>query len=219
MSNSLNDGLLLTLQEPAHPGAVGGRRAERRDAVANRARILEVAQSLFAERGVAQVSMAEIAATAQVGKGTLYRHFAHKGELCRALLDEQFRAHQDAALAMLREMHAARVPYREQIRVFLEHTVAFIDEHLAYLDEVQRAYGMGGPEEDAPIMTWLALTLRGLLSAAVGSGEADADLDIELAVDLLLAPLTALYFRFLRARGYSLARIARGIDGLVEGWF
>ena len=209
--------VLLTLLEPAQRESREASRAARKDAAANRARIIEAAQSLFDERGVDRVCMAEIAAAAGVGKGTLYRHFAHKGALCRALLDEHFRQHQDATLAMLREMHAARVSYLEQIRVFLEGAVQFIDEHIAYLDEVQRAYGMGGPDEDAPLMSWLALTLRGLLEAAARGGEVDAELDVELTVDLLLAPLSAMYFRFLRSKGYELARIADGVVRLVEG--
>jgi len=61
---------------------------ERADAVRNRARVLDAAQRLFAERGVAAVTMDDLAAAAGVGKGTLYRRFPNKGAVAHALLDE-----------------------------------------------------------------------------------------------------------------------------------
>jgi hypothetical protein len=57
----------------------GRARAERRDAAENRQQVLAAASRLFAARGVAAVSMDEIAREACVGKGTLYRRYAHKG--------------------------------------------------------------------------------------------------------------------------------------------
>ncbi len=63
-------------------------RRERRDAAEHRRRILEAARALFATQGVDTTSMYEIARSAGVGQGTLYRRYAHKGELCGALLHE-----------------------------------------------------------------------------------------------------------------------------------
>ncbi len=67
-------------------------RRKRRDAVENRERILNVARHLFATQGVDATSMNEIAQVAQVGPGTLYRCFAHKGALGEALLTEEIAA-------------------------------------------------------------------------------------------------------------------------------
>ncbi len=65
------------------------KRHERRDAAEHRQRILEVARRLFAEHGVGAISMHQIAMAAGVGQGTLYRRYAHKGELCMDLLRER----------------------------------------------------------------------------------------------------------------------------------
>jgi AcrR family transcriptional regulator len=64
---------------------------ERADAARNRLRVLTAAEQLFAVRGVAGVTMDDIAAAAGVGKGTLYRRFGDKGGLAVALLDERER--------------------------------------------------------------------------------------------------------------------------------
>jgi AcrR family transcriptional regulator len=64
---------------------------ERADAARNRVRVLAAAQALFAERGVALVTMDDVAARAGVGKGTLYRRFGDKSGLAMALLDERER--------------------------------------------------------------------------------------------------------------------------------
>ncbi len=63
-------------------------RAERRDALENRQRILETAQHLFDEHGVEAVSMNQITQTAQLGPGTLYRHYRNKSELCWDLIKD-----------------------------------------------------------------------------------------------------------------------------------
>jgi AcrR family transcriptional regulator len=64
---------------------------ERADAARNRRRILAAAERLFASRGVTGVTMDDIAAEAEVGKGTLYRRFGDKSGLGVSLLDERER--------------------------------------------------------------------------------------------------------------------------------
>jgi AcrR family transcriptional regulator len=58
---------------------------KRADAVTNRARIIEVALAVFAERGL-DMEVGEIAKRADLGVGTLYRHFANREDLLRAIL-------------------------------------------------------------------------------------------------------------------------------------
>ena len=65
-------------------------KTERRDAAENRQRILDAAQKLFEQNGVEQVSMNQIAIEAQIGPGTLYRHYRNKSELCFDLKKDNF---------------------------------------------------------------------------------------------------------------------------------
>jgi AcrR family transcriptional regulator len=71
---------------------------ERADASRNRAAVLEAAARLFAEHGVAAVSMDQVAAAAGVGKGTIFRRFGDKSGLASALLDAREHALQEAIL-------------------------------------------------------------------------------------------------------------------------
>ena len=202
---------LLTVEEGS-----ATERHERADAAANRVLILKTAERLFAERGVANVCMAEIAEAAGVGKGTLYRRFAGKAELCLALLDSQMSEFQAESLARFRRQTAEGMPYLTQLADFLEALVAFTEIHAPLLSEVERG---GLLRVDAPLNVphfWQFMTVSALLRAAARRGELVDGLDLDYVGEALLAPLQIDIFRYQRdARGYSLERVADGLRGLV----
>jgi AcrR family transcriptional regulator len=68
----------------ADEGTVRAGRKPRADAERNRVRLLETAKAAFAEKG-AGASLDEIARTAGVGAGTLYRHFPTRDALIEAV--------------------------------------------------------------------------------------------------------------------------------------
>lgn len=191
---------------------------ERRDAAANRALILETAEQLFSERGVGNVHMAEIAQKAGVGKGTLYRRFANKGELCLALLDSQLRAFQDEQLARFRQTTGEGVPYLQQLTHFLEALARFTERHMPLLVSVQQ-HGQDVTNEvlERP-HSWQYITAHGLLREAARAGEIAADTDTPVIAEALLAPLGAFTYRFQRERlGFTPERIGEGLARLVQG--
>ncbi len=208
-----NDEPMIPLSIDLHGD--GEDRCERRDAVENRQRVLAAAKVLFAEHGVANVHMAQIAEAAGVGKGTLYRRFANKAELCQALMHDQLSEHQEVILARLHGMQEAKVPYLERLKDFLEEVVIFTEQHVPLLCEVQRGGQIGGIDGDGPFFEWLHMTVSGLLNAAGRAGELPAGTHVPMSVDLLLAPLTASYFRYLRRR-YSLDEIRQAMRRNVE---
>jgi AcrR family transcriptional regulator len=194
------------------------RRAKRADAVANRELILTTAQRLFAEQGIANVCMTAIADTAGVGKGTLYRGFANKGELCLALLDEDMRAFQDQTLQALRETHDR--PALGRLDAFL-HSLVYFMEHQAPLLRETQLHGVLQSETGAANasaytwLPWLHTTIGILLQQAQQNGETDT-LDIPYLVDAILAPLSANLFLYQREmRGFDLERISQGWRKLI----
>jgi AcrR family transcriptional regulator len=73
-------------QPPADPAVHSSRApALRADARRNRARILAAAEEVFAEQG-ASASTEEVARRAGVAIGTVFRHFATKDDLLRAIM-------------------------------------------------------------------------------------------------------------------------------------
>jgi AcrR family transcriptional regulator len=169
-------------------------RQERSDAAANRALILETAEKLFASRGVAEVSMADIAEAAAVGKGTLYRRFANKGELCLALMDSQMREFQDNMLARLRQMTINGAPRLALLSSFLEALVYFSEAHSPLLCEVQKSGSLKDVDEsslDRPLY-WQHLTVNALLGAAVDNGEVAPEADVDYLLERISAGLSQL---------------------------
>jgi AcrR family transcriptional regulator len=64
-------------------------RALRADARRNRQAVIAAAKKLFADQGL-DAQMPDVARTANVGVGTVYRHFPTKDELVAALVSERF---------------------------------------------------------------------------------------------------------------------------------
>lgn len=114
----------------------------RADAARNRARVLEAAAALYAERGVEDVTMDDIAAAAGVGKGTLYRGFTDRSGLAMALLDERARALQQAVLGGPPPLGPGAAA-RERLAAFVTAYLRFQVQHLdlVLLSETGRGPG------------------------------------------------------------------------------
>jgi AcrR family transcriptional regulator len=95
-----------------------GTRKPRADAERNRRRLLDEARQAFSDRGAA-ASLEEIARTAGVGIGTLYRHFPTRHALVEQVYRDEARQLAEAASRLTQE-----VPPLEALRRWL---LLFID--------------------------------------------------------------------------------------------
>jgi AcrR family transcriptional regulator len=96
-----------------------------------RARIEEAALRLFADRGYAGTSMAEIAAAADVASANLYRYFASKEALFDAVVPAEILSRHDDLLDTRVEALAAESPERsgaadELLDFWLDHRLAVV---------------------------------------------------------------------------------------------
>jgi TetR/AcrR family transcriptional regulator, acrAB operon repressor len=62
-------------------------RRTKEDAAITREQLLDAAEKVFRQRGVARSSLAEIAAAAGVTRGAVYWHFRDKADLCEAMCE------------------------------------------------------------------------------------------------------------------------------------
>jgi AcrR family transcriptional regulator len=115
---------------------VAGRR-RRRDAERNRDHVLKVARRLLRDRGLAAVTMDQLAAEAGVGKGTLYRGFRSRAGLAEALLDEAERQLQERILTGAAPLGWGAPP-DERLRAFISAYVQLLTANVDLLVETER---------------------------------------------------------------------------------
>lgn len=175
-------------------------RPSRADALKNRELLLRTAAELTAQRGIEAVSMSDIAEAAGVGKGTLYRHFRSKTDICLALLNEDQRNLQERTLARLRENHDPL----DNLRWFLGEVLTFVWDHLPllYMYEGERS----AVTLIHPAHIWWRQTIHGLLTQLHPTG------DIDYLTDVLYVLLDAHTIHFqLHSLGYDETRIRNGL--------
>ena len=195
-------------------------RSERRDASEHRQHILEVARHLFAEHGVDVVSMHQIARTAGVGQGTLYRRYKNKNELCMDVLSERHeRFIQDLATLLTQK---ATSPALERLDGVLTQIITLIEEQSTLLGPAIMP-DMRSPHcekanrfqhfsfQETPWLRWLYSLIMELLTEAVQREEL-VSLDVPYTADAILATLHPMVYRFQRLeRGFSMERILQGV--------
>ncbi|MFC3578193.1 TetR/AcrR family transcriptional regulator [Streptomyces yaanensis] len=179
----------------------------RADAARNRTRLLEVAACLAAERGIANVTMEDIASGAGVGKGTVFRRFGDRTGLLAELLshhEEQLQAGFFSGPPPL----GPGAPPEERLRSFGS---AVIRHEYAYRDLYLAAHVEPGRRRATPPYQFRLAHVCMLLR------EARADCDIELVAHTMLGYLeTVLVDHLLTRRGMSLERVEAGWCDLVD---
>lgn len=190
-------------------------RKQRRDAQENRQQIIAAAKEMFATQGVDQTSMYEIARAAGVGQGTLYRHFADKGELCRGLIKEDIHAFQERVGALIGAGESA-LSALERLDLLISEKLRLTESHLplfAAMDDAatgqRRTRLFRGP-----FYTWQHEQIVRLLGEAVSAGEI-APLDAPFTADVILAATAPPLYSFQRQElEYSSERIVAAMRRL-----
>lgn len=191
------------MSEPLDALLVVDARPSRADALKNRQLLLETAARLFDAQGVDAVTMSAVAQAAGVGKGTLYRHFASKTDLCHALLDHE---QQELQERILRRLRLASHPPLDDLRWFSAQVLAFVTRHLPLLRTIDNSTAFNHPAH-----YWWRQTIRALLIRAQVPGDVDYQADL---LYVMLDPLTVHYQR--TVQGYTHDRILSGINHLLD---
>jgi AcrR family transcriptional regulator len=201
----------------------------RADAERNRTRLLAAAETLFRERGL-EVSVAEIAEAAGVGRGTLFRNFASKEDLIAAIVAERMQEGLARGQELLESPDPAEALFeflaelvgrqqldralfealddawlaRDEIRAAHSDFVGVVDRLVA------RAQRAGSVREDIGAMDVLML-FKGACAAATTYSNADPAL-LGRQLDLIRASIATYPTAVpLRGRAPSLADLERSL--------
>jgi AcrR family transcriptional regulator len=178
---------------------------ERADAARNRQKILCSARRLFEQRGLANVSMDDIAADAGVGKGTLFRRFGDRASLAHALLDATESEFQEQLIRGEPPLGPGAPPC-ERVIAFGEAMIDLCVERAELLAEAQA----GGRW----LRTGIYAGYRAHLAYLVG--QAAPEQDAEFAADALLSVLRAdLIHHLVIDREMDIARLKDGFRALA----
>ncbi|MGW6025221.1 TetR/AcrR family transcriptional regulator [Streptomyces sp. NPDC055099] len=146
----------------------------RRVAARNRAALIVAAREVFAEQGL-DAPLSAVARRAGVGQGSLYRHFADRGALASAVLDENVRQIEQAA----DEPDASPASVLGVVTWHLTRSTAFVD--------LLRIRGARGDGEQAQA---LAGRVHGVLSRCLPAGHRLSADDAMLAVAMVSGAVT-----------------------------
>jgi AcrR family transcriptional regulator len=177
-------------------------------------KILEAASRLFGTQRFHEVRMEDIAAEAEVGKGTLYRYFKDKEELYLALLaraSQQF-------MQRIEEVVQGTGSPRQRLEAVVHSIIASFDEQPHLLDLVQRAEVMRGSEGTADPWQETRQKLPRLVIQLFREGEACGQFSVrepELTVLMLLGGIRSVIKFGEKPRPCGLAR--RVVENFLRG--
>ncbi|WP_353943835.1 TetR family transcriptional regulator [Streptomyces sp. HUAS MG91] len=187
----------------------------------------ETAVRLFLERGYDQVSVAEVAAAAEVSKPTLFRYFAakedlvlhrfadHEDEAARVVAG---RAAGESALEALRRHFLAGLERRDPVTGLCDHPAVLAYQRLLYGTPalVARLYGyqersekalagaLGGPEFEARLAAGQIVAVQRVLAQENGRRIAAGESADAIAADAV------------RAAELGFGQLARGLRETLE---
>ena len=170
--------------EPARRGRPPSKAARRA--------ILRAARELLDEGGLLSVTMEGVAARAGVGKPTVYRHWSNRYEVAMAALIE---ASRDA------EAPPGAAAPLEALKCQLHRLAALFTSSTGRNVAAMLVSGYGETELSKAFRLYFVQARRdegrALLERAVAAGEIRADVDLELALDLIYGPI---FYRLMMAR-------------------
>lgn len=196
-------------------------RRTKEDAAATRDAIIDAAEGLFGERGVARTSLEVIAQAAKVTRGAIYWHFEDKADL--------FRAMQDRARLPQRQFFESRIVDLENRNLDALHevTVEMIGRFLAderarrvYTIILFRCEYVGETGVDllrCEADDEMRGTILEVFRRAAETGELSARWRPQVAADAYMCALVGLFSEALR-RGDEIDIVAIG-EPLLEGLF
>lgn len=171
-------------------------------------KILDTAQALFNKYGVEDVSMHQVAKTAGIGQGTLYRRYPSKSKICFTLMEAKIDRFMEGLDVYLRNSEGETVAHR--LRTVMTKVILHFNEDLEWLRVMLTSDRLEETKNimcENPPFTYLRLQIKRLLELAAEREEL-MPLD-PLFTSVMLASLPrADIILYMRDMGYSAEQIA-----------
>jgi AcrR family transcriptional regulator len=123
--------------------------------------LLEAAEEVFVERGIARATVDEITSRAGVAKGTFYLYFSSKEELVRALHEQLWEGHVGLTRQAAERMQV--IGLWPAVDEFIERFIDYDLEHLAWHRLVAQTWSQplepGKPEQEILALVTAAIQL------------------------------------------------------------
>jgi AcrR family transcriptional regulator len=194
-------------------------RRERKDSIEHRRLILQTAQALFNEHGVHPVSMHQIAKTAGIGQATLYRRYAHKGDLCLDMLQDYGHQLMNQVNAYLQEKHQAPAP--ERLDGILDLWIDAIEEKSELIIAMEARMNCEdhlGNFFHSPMYRFFRDKMSEVLNEIVGAvADTPFPSDPEMAAHALICSMSPIgYFHLKQEKGYTKERMKQGFHQMYR---
>jgi AcrR family transcriptional regulator len=187
--------------------------ARKKSALAH-SKVLEAALALFGERGIDATSVTAIAEASGVSKATIYKHWADKDALALEALALMFGLHEAAPKFDSSDLHKDFVDVltyqpaadRQQARNrIMPHVIAYAARNRQF-----------GNKWRSRVLDPPQARLRALVRRGVTQRKLASDIDMSLALALLLGPM--LYWRIVRSNKSGVA-VPKGLAKQVVDAF
>jgi AcrR family transcriptional regulator len=159
-------------------------RRPRADAERNRARLLDAARTAFAS-GQAPVSLEQIAKEADVGIGTLYRHFPTREALVEALYRREL-----ADLCASADDLLAAYPPQQALRAWMDRFADYVTAKREMADTLRAVFASGAMTRSETRQD-LTTAVRTIIAAGVVDGTLRADVRPEDVVAMIAGAFAA----------------------------
>jgi len=152
--------------------AAGGSRVERKKEE-TRQKIIAAAMDLFRKQGVDATTMEQVAAEADVAKGTLYNHFPAKEAIISAYMQRSFREKKSTRIERFRKMPDTRSRMILLIEELTDGILEYRDIFEKYL--VYRMQTMVSVHQDDSVKSGFYLLGAEIIKVGQESGEIRSD--------------------------------------------
>ncbi|HPE44916.1 MAG TPA: TetR/AcrR family transcriptional regulator, partial [Deltaproteobacteria bacterium] len=122
-----------------------------RESAFRRDAILDAARDVFEKEGFFNATMAQIAAKAEFGVGTLYQFFASK----QMLYTEVIKSGLDAFMLSLRNLLSRKNPWQDKLTIYVEFNLGWIENNPGFHRLIYEIYTTHIPDVTQRILGYI----------------------------------------------------------------